>query len=659
MTKLTIAIANMLLHLILGLGLIGSNAVVQASSLDDDFLLTLPAILAASPPPKNVCRSAEFSGLRNSTQANLVCDIDLRGATLDIQAGVRIRQAGGSIRNGTLRFRSGGRIDGGLLGSDLTIIGNPRLLEPVFIFIPSRWNKITQGTTSANKAFQNNQELERLFFMVKRMGGTTFRIDRFDAYFQARMTPPDRFVFRPSKEAVNLPSNFSLVMTNNTHLRVFPATSNSELRGGSILAVRDEENILVSGGNLHGDRDTRYYSPADDGQEGSHLFTIRSGRNVTLRGMKFFKGSSGSLNINSFGFSFNPDYNPTRDIIIEGCLFRESRRMSIALTDGRDVQIRNNNFINNGLPSINSDGGEVGYAINIEPARTRDSEGNLLEYQKVIDTQIYGNTESGSRGGFVTLTIGQRLTVRDNTVGTRVVTSLVSDSKVINNRFIAPASGGETFAIFVAGGRGDTVFNNEVADNQINGYASGVITSTRGAVVRNNTMNNVSVGIQSGQSEDVLFEANIINSTSRGINSTNTFNDNVVFRNNTINANTGFHIYVANVNKAADQTNNSFTFDGNTTNGDRAVVLSNSVGVNFINNDLHSGVQVSNVSKVDVSDNTVRPVNFDGIRLFGDLNTVNISGNTVFEPSGAARYVCLRDDSVSQTNVAVVGNTCN
>lgn len=632
----------------------------SAQSDDDDMLLYLPAMIAS--PPRDVCTAEQLRGLRANTRARLVCSINLGGRTLELASGIKLQAINGTLRNGTVTFSGNGFIDGELLNSSLTVLGAPQLLEPVFNFVPSRWSAITQGQTTADRAFRNNQELERLFFMIKRMGGTTFKIDRFDAYFEARMTPPDRFVFRPSKEAVNLPSNFTLSMSNQTHLRVFPASSSTpanELKGGAILAVRDEENILISGGNLHGDRDQRYYSPQDDGQEGSHLFSIRSGRNVTLRGIKFFKGSKGSININSFGFTFNPDYKPTRDLIIENCLFQNSRRMSIALTDGRDIQIRNNRFINNGLPSSNSDGGEVGYAINIEPGRRRNDAGELEELQKVVDTEIYGNTESGSRGGFVTLTIGQRLTVRDNTIGSRVVTSLVNDSKVINNRFTAVGTATSSFAIFVAGGQSDTVFNNLVANNQISGYSSGIIATSVDATIRDNVITNVSLGLQSGRSKNVRFIDNTISSSSRGINTTNTYNDGVEFIGNEITATTGFHIYVANVNKGAEHLNKTMLFSGNTTNGDRAVVVSNATGITLQQNQFKSGVQVSNTNKVTVSNNTIRPHNFHGIRLFNGVENTTISNNTIFEPTGDARYNCLQNDTTSSTNLIISANTCN
>jgi hypothetical protein len=334
--------------------------------------------------------------------------------------------------------------------------------------------------------------------------------------------------------------------------------------------------------------------------------------------------------------------------------------MSIALTDGRDILIEDNTFINNGQPSVSSDGGEVGYAINIEPARTRDSDtGELVEYQRVFNTLITGNTEQGSRGGFVTLTIGQDLTVEDNDIGTRVVTSLVSGAKVINNRFVSPPVGGSDFAIFVAGGQSETVFNNIVANNSITDYDSGIITGTRDVTVQDNLMSNVAVGILIGKTTNSRFFNNEIHSHSRGINSTNTYNDNIEIRENHINASGGFHIYVANVNKATDQVNNTMTFINNTTVGDRAVVVSNATGISLLENQIQGGVQVSNARNTEVSGNTIQPGNFHGIRLFESLTDVDILNNAIYEPTGATRYECLKNDSVSAVRLQVAGNTCN
>ncbi|GHA00446.1 hypothetical protein GCM10008090_06530 [Arenicella chitinivorans] len=646
--------------LILATYSLATSTFSRASDVDgDDLLLLVPAIIASGMQTIEACTLQDLTASSAPANIDLVCDINLNGRTVSLPPRTTINAERGRIDNGKLVFERGGYIDGRLLGSSLSIVGTPQLLAPVFQFVPERWQQITQGPTTANKAFRNNQELERLFNLVKSMGGTEFRIGKFDAFFQARMTAPDQFVFRPAKEAVNLPSDFTLRMSNNTHLRVFPATPGSELRGGAILSVRDAQNITVIGGNLHGDRDTRYYSPDDDGLEGSHLFYIRSGRNVTLKGIKFFNGSAGSITVNSFGFSFNPDYNPTDRLVVENCLFSHSRRMSISLTDGRNVKIRGNRFINNGQPSANSDGGEVGYAINIEPARTRDNNGDLLEYQKVIDTEISNNQERGSRGGFVTLTIGQNLTVRNNRIGTRVTTSLVSDSQVVDNVFNAIGEGADSYAIFAAGANSETVFGNLVARNTIQGYASGIISSTRETLIADNKIVDTVVGMQSFRSTSVRFERNQVASSSRGINITNTYNDDLHFEDNTINANSGFHIYVANVNKGASDRDKRISFNNNTTNGDRAVVVSNSVGILLTQNNFNSGVQLSDSSAVTLNSNTIRPKSFDGVRLFGSMADSTVQNNQIYEPTGAERLVCLRNDLAQSQNVLISGNTCS
>jgi len=625
---------------------------------EDDILIYMPAIIAAN-APKKICTIDDLFRLRNNTTGLIDCNLDLESSTVTLSPGVTLQRSLGNISNGTLVF-NGGKIDGEILNSSITVIGNPELIDPVFKFYPERWASLVQGPTNADTAFANNQELERLFFMIKRFAGHTFVIDRFDAYFEGRKTPPDRFVFRVEKEAVNIPSDFSLIMSNRTHLRVFPAYPGGELVGGSILAVRDEQNILVKGGNLHGDRDQRFYSPDDTGAEGSHLFTVRAGRNITLDGIKFFEGSKGSISIHSFGFFSRPEsYNPSKDIIVKNCLFRDSRRMSIALTDGQNILIKDNTFINTGLPSTNSDGGEVGYAVNIEPGRRRRPDGTLEELQKVFNARITGNLERGSRSGFVTLTIGQNLTVDDNDVGTRVVSSLVSESKIINNRFSSPPSGGSDFAIFAAGGTSDTVFDNEVAGNTISGYDSGIITSTTDVFVHDNIINNTKVGIQINKTFDSIFSNNTINSSSRGINVTNTFNNNVTVNNNTINSSAGFLVYLANINKSEEQSNYTMTFSDNELLGNRAVVVSNLNGIDLLRNDIQGGVEMSNLKRVRLLENIIASDQRDGVRLFGTHVGVNVSDNTISLPTGGSRYECIDNNSETPAGLILLRNSCN
>ncbi|WP_298316353.1 right-handed parallel beta-helix repeat-containing protein [uncultured Aquimarina sp.] len=601
----------------------------------------------------------DLSGIAANSTIIIDCLLDLEGATVNLPANVNFDFEGGDIFNGTLVF-SGGYIDGRLLNSDLTTEGDVVLKDPTFIFTPSRWKNIIEGQTTSDIALDNNANLENLFYLTKEMEATTFKIDQFDAYFEVtKITPPAVQTFRASKEAVNIPSNFTLLMTDNTHLRTFPAEAGIE--NGAILAFNDVDNSTVRGGWLHGDREERSYSAADNGLEGSHLIHVQSGRNVTIDSVNFIEGSKGGLTVYSKGFSTNPaDYYPTKGVIIKNCLFKDIRRMGISLTDGSDIIVEGNTFINNGQPMPNSDGGEVGYAINVEPARRRDDNGVLLELQKAFDITIRNNTETNSRAGFVTVTIGQDITVEDNDIGTRVVYSLTNGTKILNNRFNAAGSATESWAIFAAG-TGETVFNNEIAGNEIAGYTTGIVVSSNEAYVHDNSISDVAVGLQMSKPNDARVIDNDIVASEKGIAATNTFINNGEIRGNNITTTNGngFHIFFSTLNNTDETRNYSVILEENKFFNSNKVTFANANGVTFRNNDVTGGIELGNATNVNITSNTkIDPSDSDGIRIYGTHTDVSISNNNILEPSGAERYNCINNNSDTPNGVNLSGNTC-
>ncbi len=609
--------------------------------------------------PENVITTPcdfDLSSVTENETIVIDCLLDLKGETITLPPNVNFEFKGGDIINGALVF-SGGTIDGRLLSYRLEVKGDVTLIDTTFKFYAVRW-EITEGNTISEIALQNTAILEKVMFMTSELGATTFNINKLDAFFEVTKvtSTTSNQNYYPSLEAVNIPSNFNLKMTENTHLRIFPGGEHN-LEGGAILAVRDASNITVSGGNLHGDRDQRTFSPNDIGLEGSHLFIIHSGKNVTIDGVNFEDGSVGTFTIHSFGFSYNPDYNPSQNITIKNCIIKNSRRMAVNLTDGRDIIIEGNTFIDAGQPSANTDGGEVGYAINIEPERFRNDEGVLVERQRVFDVLIKGNTESGSRGGFLTLTIGQDITVEANNIGTRVVQSYVSGVKIIKNKFKAVGDAVESWAVFAAA-HGETVFNNEIADNTIEGYSLGIVAGSDDSYIHNNTITNCKAGIQLSKANNTRIYNNTITATNNGIQATNTSNTDVELKGNTVTSG-GFHVYFAQMNFKDGEENNKVTLDGNTFLGNRKVTLSNTNGITFINNEVIGGVEIGNIKNIEVSSNVIKPNESDGIRLFDTHSNLNITNNTVYEPSGAAQYVCINNSSTTPGGVTLTSNNCN
>ncbi|GAA3612572.1 hypothetical protein GCM10022396_32180 [Flavivirga amylovorans] len=611
-------------------------------------------------PPNVITTPCGFdlSNVAANSTIKIDCLLDLKDKTVTLPENIIIEFAGGDIINGALNFSSGGKIDGNLLSSKLKLEGDVKLIDPTFKFYAVRWG-IVEGETTSDIALKNNDILEGIMFFTQKLGATTFNIDKLDAYFEVTKvtSTTTNANWYPSQEAINIPSDFNLVMTDNTHLRVFPAQLGVSREGATLLAIRHESNVTVKGGILHGDRELRQYSE-DDGQEGSHLFHIHSGKNVTLDGIQFIEGSVGSITIYSTGFSFNPNYEPTTGVVIKNCEFVRSRRMAISLTDGRDVLIEGNTFIDTGLPTPNSKGGEVGYAINIEPTRFRDENGELKEWQRVFDVLIKGNTETGSRGGFVTLTIGQGLTVENNDIGTRVVYSFVSGSKVINNRFKATGKATESWAIFAAGD-GETVFDNEIGGNTIEGYSLGIVVGSNDAFVHDNEIKDCGAGIQISKAFEARIHNNTINVSGNGIQATNTHSDAIEIKGNEVTTSGNFNIYLANLNIEEAHKDYKIVLDGNKLLSTKNVTISNARGITFKNNEVNGGIGVGDVFDVEVSANTIKPNESDGIRTFGTNASFSVLNNIITEPTGAARYECINNDADNPDSTVMTGNTCN
>ncbi|XMO86145.1 right-handed parallel beta-helix repeat-containing protein [Algibacter sp. AS12] len=610
--------------------------------------------------PTDPCDFNLSSAKANSTVV-IDCILDLEGKTIDLPNSVYVSYAGGDIVNGTINFGASSTIDGELLNYTLKVEGQtPKLSKPEFNFKPERWN-IVEGETTSDIAWENNKILEYTMSFVKELGATTLKMDVIDAYFEGSRNEPGT-VFYPSVEAVNIPSNFNVVMTDDTHLRIQPATAQSEnLENGAIFSIRDGDNITVTGGNLHGDRKTRYFSPPNwtgnvPGLEGAHLFYIESGRNVTLEGIKFIDGSKGALNIYSLGATFQAWYNPSRYIKVLNCEFTNIRRMAIALTDGRDILFEGNTFTDTGIADENADGGEVGYAMNMEATRVRDDNGILVEREKVTDIIIRGNKETGSRGGAISVHIGQNVTIEDNDFEGAVGFTYTNNTKIINNR-LAKGNSDAKYAIHSSSTESETVYNNEISGNIIKGYGIGMVISSIDVEVHDNIISDVDTGIQLYKLINSKIYNNTISATTTGISLINSWADKLDITGNTIDAGS-LNMKFSNSNNKPEHANYTFSVTDNICKTDKKIDFLLVNGITFSNNEV-AGIQISNSTNLTISNNTIKPTDFDGIRLYSDHDNVSLINNTIYEPTGASRFQCINNGSESQDEIVEKGNTCN
>ncbi len=217
------------------------------------------------------------------------CVLDLGGQTINLPAGVTLVYEGGDIINGTINFGSTNIISGELLNSTLNIAGTkPQMKDTKFNFEPQRWG-IVEGETTRMIALKNTDILEDLFFQTKALGVTTFKLDKLDAYFKVDgLLGPQS---GPETYAINLPSDFYLSMSNNSHLRMQP---NGHFRA-ALLCAYNVSNVIVEGGILHGEREEHNYNSNfvdSDGSTGTtnewvDIMRIKGGKNITIDGVTF------------------------------------------------------------------------------------------------------------------------------------------------------------------------------------------------------------------------------------------------------------------------------------------------------------------------------------------------------------------------------------
>ena len=586
------------------------------------------------------------------------CILDLDGATVNLPANVTILYEGGDIINGTLNFGDNSIISGELLNTTLTIGGsNPQLKDPVFNFIPGRWG-IVEGKTTSEIALRNRDILEDMFILTKNMGITTFSIDKMDAYFEiSKVTSTtSNQNWYPSVEAINIPSDFNLIMTENTIIRTQP---NNRGNSGALMAVRNVTNVTVTGGTLYGDRNEHTYN--NTGEDGQLLFQIHGANNIVLDGIKMTMGSAGGLNINALNFSFQPDYIPSYNILVKNCVFDNNRRMSTSITDGYNILIESNTYLNAGQPNEFSEGGNVGFAINIEALRARDANGELILYEKAYDITIRNNIERGSRIGAVVITIGENITIENNDFESKVGYAYTSGSKIRNNTFRASVESGKMPAIG-AGGNGDTVFNNEISGNTISGYGVAIAAYHRDLKIYNNVINDCGTGIQIKSFSDSEIYNNTITSSrtgSKGIMAHLTDVNNVNIYKNTIDVKTDI-FYFVNLNQDLLQENYQINvYENNFISAGAAGTFSRANGVIFNNNVSNSRVQVANSSNIKVLENEINSTNGHGIAISGENFNIEASGNVISVPSNSD-YQCVY--IANTTNISEVlneNNTCN
>ncbi len=549
----------------------------------------------------------DIATLENNATVTIDCQYDLRGATVDLAPGVTLLYAnGGEIFNGTI-VGDDLTIDGNLLNSNLTIDGTATLVDPTFIFEPSRWN-IIEGVVSQNVALDNRNHFNEIIELVRELDATTFEIDDFDAYFDVSGTTilnPDVF----ANYSIRITSNFHLKMSNQTYLRIQPSNGWSD----QLLHLKGE-NIRVSGGNLIGDRLEHDYSPVVDDlgidrseHEYGSLVYIGGVINGLVENIKMSQHPGDCILVQSSGIR-NEDGTPrpgliyTKDITIRNCRVDSARRNNISLTDCENVLLEGNTVLNAGLetpenPAAN--GTNPRNSIDMESFKATRDEGGievLLEYEIIKNVTIRDNDFEGNFRGLNFFSVDGAL-VENNRFDDGFASVNSRDCIVTNNIFIKGSNldptndRGGSFTRKIRNGI-DEAINNVISENTFVGYKAGIQISSTGAKVFGNTVIDCLEGIAlSGK--DIQIYNNLITSTVPGssgfFNAPTATAENLLVYDNEVNV-MHRNVHLLNINREVTGDQYRLTFDNCTftpgkdfyLNNSNNITVSNSTNVNVV-----------------------------------------------------------------------------
>ncbi len=585
----------------------------------------------------------------NST-ITINCTLDLDGKVISLPANTEFEfEKGGTLINGSLTF-SGGIIDGRLMNSTLEINGNVSLKDPVFKFETSKWD-IVEGKITDEIAKNNKDILQNLIDIVKKMQGNTFSINDLDAYFKVDK-PLSEAV--PQDAAITLPSNFKFEMSNQTHLRMQP---NSYKQPTLLSVTNGNSNVIIEGGFLHGERDEHDYSDGGT-HEWVHLLRLKACSFVTVKNVTFMDAAGDGIDISGLGHSFAANYNPSHDLLIIGNTFIRNRRNNMSITDGYDIIVEGNEFIDAGIHTSSSKGIAPSFAIDVEAFRGSGPK----PYQVAEDIIIRNNTERGSRIGGFTVHTGDRVTIENNTMENCISYSTTIGTIIRNNTITSTSDFNTKNGTAITAGRNDRFeknHGNKVYGNTINGFSTGIKVSNTELEVYENNINNCKVGLSLEVITNSIITKNNIKSTrnsSDGILSAgqSKYIDKVTISENIIDVKrTPFQL--VGINNDAGEENYSLTISNNTfSNG--GATLSDTHGFLFSdNNSNNGGVRLVNAQRGEILNNSIELDNAHGIRIDQGCQNIKIKNNNI---DINTKFNCIQQNSNDGINIIIDNNTC-
>ncbi len=552
-------------------------------------------------PTEEVDTSAACDFTLDDVQPNstviINCVLDLGGGTITLPENVTILYEGGDIINGTINFSGGNVISGELLNSTLIMGGtNPQLKDPVFNFDPKRWG-IVEGEVDEPTAYRNHEIIQEVIDLLKSIGVETFALNELDAFF---------VTYKKQTPVIEMPSNFNFKMSENTHLRMFPVDRDY---APWMIRIQNGNNINISGGFLHGERDQHGPTIATGGA----LVWISSGVDVIVENVHISEASGTGLTINSFRFADHALYEPSKNVLVRNCIFDSNRSNNLSITDGEDIIVENCKLYRAGIDTPYSLGRAPKIGIVIEP----------VSGQKVDGVIIRNNIlKEGGGKSSILVALGNDVVISGNEADRQVGWTSASNVKVINN----PGLRGGVIAGFTSNYALSKSTGNEVSGNTILDASTGIYATNDDIKIFNNTIKNCGLAMQLLSLKDTEIYNNTITSSGSDLGfNVQRFLNNVTIRDNNIEIPKGRSILMSSVNSDSEYENYNFSFKNNTVKTGNPIKINNSNGMDIIGNDFTlSGMLVSNSKNILISSNNVKVDSGSCLHINKTISTQNI-----------------------------------
>lgn len=508
---------------------------------------TIPEDDTVSVPPVTTPCDFNLNNVAANATVIINCVMDLGGATITLPANVTIVYEGGDIINGTINFGNANVVSGELLNATLTITGSkPQLKDTTFHFDPKRWG-IVEGKVSDAVALKNKEILQGILNQTKALGVNVFSIDKMNAYFN--VIAESHATSTLARNAILMPSNFELIMTDNTFLRVQP---NSSAAYG-LLAFYKVVNSAVSGGNLIGDRWEHDYSPDSEfpSHEFGHPLIVGGSHNITIDNVNISNATGDGFFLVGSRIR-NPDGTvrdgemECKNVIVKNSIIKNSRRNGMSLLDGNGILVENCEIIDTGL-GTNPDGVKYSsagtwpkYGICFEAISYRTSDGTLITNSKIDHVVLRGNDLVNNAGGDVVLTLCSNITIENNHFDSMIANIQANDIIIKDNNFKAKIKNDGTpwgYAMLFKSNKtdwdGELNYNYTISGNTVEGYQNGMVLGGNDYKVFGNTIKDCVSGVVFGDlSSSELHNNNIFSDLeySVGYRTNSAIMDNVIIR---------------------------------------------------------------------------------------------------------------------------------